>query len=237
MSKYWRIDKQSAPTLGVKTLIPNSHLICRFQRTKDGRNSFQTRVRQKGHAMCYIDTIRWIDSYFDSFDSAPLLGFYINFTRNGLKNEVSKILCVHTSYKPLNPPLILNPREPTLNRFLFWFFWFGALIRILHQFYPKWIKNEVSKIPCVHTSYKHQIPPRNVFFSHTESKPLEANRLVRSSYRPAYKRPNQWQMRVKMRHPWQDQQPAPSYCMPSHFTTTLPSKNIIGTIPTNNSSR
>ena len=53
--KYWQIDTQSTPILGVKTLIPNSHLIC----------------------------------------------------------------------------LILNPKEPTLNLFLFWFFWFGALIRIL----------------------------------------------------------------------------------------------------------
>ena len=37
------------------------------------------------------------------------------------------------------------------------------------------------------TSSKHQIPPRNVFFNRNPSR--EANRLVRSSYRPAYKRP------------------------------------------------
>lgn len=41
MSKYWRIDKQSAPTLGVKTLIPNSHLICRSNGQKMDETHFR----------------------------------------------------------------------------------------------------------------------------------------------------------------------------------------------------
>ena len=150
-----------------------------------------------------------------------LIRILLRFYPNWIENEVSKIPYVHASYKHQIPPLILNPREPTLNRFLFWFFWFGALIKILLRFYPKWIKNEVAKIPYVHTSYKHQIPPKNVFSLVTLNRnPRKLIDWYAAAIDPRTK----------------DQQPAPSYFMPSHFKNFY-SKSIIGAAPTNNSLR
>ena len=78
-------------TIGTAIGSQNTHIWfsshMSFQRTKDGRNSFQTRVRQRGHALCCIDTIRLIDSYFDSFWFGTLEGYYYVFTQNGFKTK------------------------------------------------------------------------------------------------------------------------------------------------------
>ena len=112
MSKYWRINKQSAPTLGVKTLMPNSHLICRFNGQKMDETHFRHVSGKRGMRCVTLTPYVQSTPILILFDSAPLrdtttfLPKMDSKWRKWIKNEVSKIPCVHTSFKhQISPPI------------------------------------------------------------------------------------------------------------------------------------
>ena len=130
--KYWRIDEQSTPTLGVKTLTPNSYLICHSNGQKMDETHFRHVSGKRGMRCVTLTPYVQSTPILILFDSAPLrdnnkfLPEMDSKRRKWIKNEASKIPYVHTSFKHQISPPIHNPREPTLNQLLFWFYFDSA---------------------------------------------------------------------------------------------------------------
>ena len=122
--KYWRIDEQSTPTLGVKTLTPNSYLICHSNGQKMDETHFRHVSGKRGMRCVTLTPYVQSTPILILFDSAPLrdtitvLPEMDSKRRKWIKNEVSKIPYVHTSFKhQISPPYTTPESQRWINSY------------------------------------------------------------------------------------------------------------------------